>query len=127
MSAAMSKREDGVDPVLTGEEDARAAGDDGGRGERVAGHVEEGGAQVDVARHAPEQGGDDAVHDDAGGSDDHHQARLHGDGSAEAVNGFDGDPEGDDDERGGIDEGSQDAGALVAEGLGVGSAGRVWK
>jgi hypothetical protein len=67
------QRENRVDPVLAGEQDARAAGDDGGGGERVAGHVEKGRAQVDVAGHAPEQGGDDAVHQHAGGGYDHHE------------------------------------------------------
>ena len=40
------------------------------------------------------------------------------------MDGFDCDPEGDDDERGGVDEGGKHAGALIAEGFGVaGGAG----
>ena len=76
-------------------------------------------AQVHVAGHAPEQRGDHAVHQHAGGGHDHHQPGLHGDWRAEAMDGFNADPERDDDERGGIDEGGQHAGALVAEGPGV--------
>ena len=64
--------EDGVDPVLSGEEDARAAGDDRGGGKRVSCHVQEGRAHVDVAGHSPQQSGNDAVHQDSGGSHDHH-------------------------------------------------------
>jgi hypothetical protein len=41
---------------------------------------------------------------------------LDGDGCAEAVHGFNCDPKRDGDERSGIDKGSDDAGALVAEG-----------
>jgi hypothetical protein len=126
MSAAMSSESDGVDPVLAGEEDAEAAGNDGSRGERVAGHVQEGAAQVDVAGHAPQKRGDDAVHGDAGGGHNHHDAGLDGDGGAEAVHGLDGDPERDGDEGGGVDEGSEDAGALVAEGASM-VGGRDWK
>jgi len=118
------QREDGVDPVLAGEEDARAAGDDGSGGERVPGHVDEGRAHVDVAGHAPEQGGDDAVHEDAGGGYGHHEPGLDGDGAGEAMDGFGGDPEGNDDEGARVDEGGEDAGALVAEGFGLaGGAG----
>ena len=101
-------------------QDAGASGDDRGCRKGVAGHVEEGAAHVDVAGHSPEKRGDYAIHHHAGGGHNHHQFRLDGDWSAEAVDGFDGDPDGDDDERGGIDEGGQYAGALVAEGLGVG-------
>ena len=114
-----NEREDGVDPGMSGEEDGCASDDDGGGGECVSGHVEEGAAHVDVARDTPEEGGDDAVHDDAGGGDNHHQARLDSDGSTEAVDGFDADPDGDDDESGGIDEGGKDSRSLVAEGFGV--------
>ena len=41
---------------------------------------------------------------------------CNGDRRTEAMNGFDGDPEGDDDQRGGVDEGGEYAGALIAEG-----------
>ena len=68
----------------------------------------------------PEQGGDGAVHQDAGGGDGHHEARLDGDRGVEAVDGGEGDPGGEDDEGEGVDEGGEDAGALVAEGLLVG-------
>ncbi len=113
------ERENGIDPVLAGKQNAGASGDDGGRGKRVAGHVDKGRAQVNVAGHSPEQAGDDAVHEHAGGGNNHHQARLHGDGVREPVNGFSADPERNENERGRIDEGGQNAGALVAEGPGV--------
>ena len=109
--------EDGVDPGHAGEEDGCASNDDGGGGECVAEHVEEDASDVDVAGEAPEEGGDGAVHEDAGGCDNHHDARLDGDRDGEAVQGFEGDPGGEDDEGGGVDEGCEDAGALVAEGL----------
>lgn len=54
--------EERVDPGHAGKEDGCAAYDDGGGGERVAEHVEEDAADVDVAGEAPEQGGDGAVH-----------------------------------------------------------------
>ena len=113
------KRENGIDPVVTGEENAKAACDDGSGGKRVASHVQEGAAEVDVAGYAPQKRGDDAVHDDACGGHNHHDAGLNGDGGAETVHRFHGDPERDDDERGSVDEGSEDAGALVAEGAGL--------
>ena len=79
--------------------------------------MEEDAADVDVPGEAPEEGGDGAVHEDSGGGDDHHDAWLDGDGDGEAVDGFEGDPGGEDDERGGVDEGCEDSGALVAEGF----------
>ena len=79
--------------------------------------MEEDAANIDVAGEAPEQGGDGAVHQDSGGGDDHHDARLDGDRNGEAVDGFEGDPGGEDDESGRVDEGCEDSGALVAEGL----------
>ena len=85
---------------MAGEEDSGASGDDGRGGEGVAGHMDECRPQVDVAGHAPEQGGDDAVHDHAGGGHVHHQPGLNGDWRIEAVDGFDPDPEGDEDEGG---------------------------
>ena len=112
--------EDGVDPGHAGEEDGCATDDDGGGGERVAEHVEEDAADVDVAGEAPEQRGDGAVHEDAGGGDVHHELGLDGDRGGEAVDGVDGDPGGEDDEGDGVDEGGEDSGALVAEGFLVG-------
>jgi len=112
--------EDGVDPGHAGEKDACAARDDGSGGEGVAEHVEEDAADVNVSGEAPEEGGYRAVHQDAGGGDVHHQTRLDGYRCGEAVDGFDGNPGGEDDECRGIDEGCKDAGALVAEGLFVG-------
>ena len=119
MPAMMSERTGSIH-IMPVKRMASAAGDDGGGGERVAQHVEEDGADVDVAGELPEQGGDGAVHQDAGGGDVHHQAGLHGDGGVEAMDGGDGDPGGEDDEGEGVDEGGEDAGALVAEGLLVG-------
>lgn len=112
--------EDRVYPGLVGEEDGGSACDDGGGGKGVAEHVEEDAADVDVAGEAPEEGGDGAIHEDAGEGDEHHKAGLDGDGMAETHEGFEGDPDGKDDEGGSIDEGGEDAGALVAEGLLVG-------
>ncbi len=103
-------------------QDARASGDDGGCGESVAGHVEKGAVQVDVSADAPQQGGDDAVHQHAGGGHDDHEFGLDGDGGREAMDGLNGDPERDDDKSACVDKGGQHAGALIAEGLGV--AGR---
>lgn len=116
--------EDGIDPHETGEENARAPGDDGGGGEGVAEHVEEDAANVNVAGRLPEERGDSSVHQNAGGSDQHHEPGLDGDGRSEAVEGFDGDPGGEDDESDGVDKGGKDASALVTEGLfGCGGAG----
>ena len=116
--------EERVDPLLVRHENTEAAEDDGGGGEGVAEHVEEDAADVDVAGELPEESGDGAVHDDAGGGDHHHEARLDGDGLGEAVDGGDGDPAGEDHEGEGVDEGGEDAGALVAEGVAVrGGAG----
>ena len=116
--------ENGVDPAVAGVEDCSATYDDRGGGEGVAGHVEECAAHVHVTGDSPEEGGDDAIHYDAGCGYTHHQPRLNGDGGAEAVDGFDGDPNGNEDQGCGVDEGSEDTGALIAEGLGaVGGAG----
>jgi hypothetical protein len=112
--------EDGVDPHLAGEEDDDAADDDGSGGERVAEHVEEDRAYVDVAGELPEQGGDGAIHEDASGGDVHHKAGLDGDGGVEAMDGGERDPGGEDDEGEGVDEGGEDSGALVAECLLIG-------
>ena len=118
--------EHGIDPVVPGEQDGGAADDDRGGRKRVAQHVNEGAADVDVARGGPEQGGDHAVHQHAGGGDDHHEPGLHLNRLAEAVDGRDGDPDGDHDQRERVEKGRQDAGALVAEGL-LSVGGRVWK
>ncbi len=96
-----------------------SAGDDGGCGERVAGHVEEGTAQVYVAGHAPKQGGDDTVHEHAGHGHVDHQPWLHSHGAGEPVDCFEADPEGDDDEGSGIDESGHHPGPLIAEGFGM--------
>ena len=119
MSAAISSERTGSIQFWPVSRMPDAAGDDRGGGKRVAGHVQEGAAQVHVAGHAPQQRGDHAVHHHAGRGHDHHQSGLHGDGSAEPVHGLDGDPERDDDQRAGVDESGQHAGALVAEGRGV--------
>ena len=68
----------------------------------------------------PEERGDGAVHQDSGGGDGHHDARLDGDRSDDAMDGGEGDPCGENDQRERVDEGGEDAGALVAEGLLVG-------
>ena len=61
------EREDGVDPhCMPVKRMADATDDDGGGGEGVAEHVEEDAADVDVAGELPEEGGDGAVHEDAG-------------------------------------------------------------
>ena len=119
------ERENRVDPGHSGEEDGCAAHDDGGGGEGVAEHVQEDAADIDVAGEAPEEGGHGAVHQDSGGGDVHHQARLNGDRDGEAVDGFDGNPGGEDDEGSGVDEGCEDSGALVAEGLLLGGRARL--
>ena len=112
--------EDGVDPGHAGEEDGCTAYDDSGGGERVAEHVEEDAADIDVAGEAPEKGGYGAVHQNAGCGDVHHQPGLNGYGDGEAVDGFEGDPGGEDNEGDGVDKGREDTCALVAEGLLVG-------
>ncbi len=98
MSAAMTRERTGSIQLRAGVENARAPGDDGGGGERVSGHVQEGAAHVDVARHPPQQGGDYAVHENAGGGHGHHQFRLDSDWCVETMHGFNADPDGDDDE-----------------------------
>ncbi len=64
--AAMMMERTGSIQLMAGEEDGCATGDDGGGGEGVAEHVEEDAADVDVAGELPEEGGDGAVHEDAG-------------------------------------------------------------
>jgi len=111
------EREQGVDPLQAGKQNAETAEDDGSGGQRVAEHVQEDAADVDVAGKLPEQGGDGAVHQNTGSGDIHHEARLNDDRVGEAVDGGDGDPAGKDDESERVDEGGQDTGALIAEGL----------
>ncbi len=119
------EREQRVYPILVSDEDAESAEDDGGGGEGVAEHVQEDAADVDVAGELPEQGGDEAVHDDAGGGDRHHEVGLDGDGSSEAVDGFDGDPYGERHERERVNESGENTGTLVAEGALVGGGARL--
>ena len=77
-------------------------------------------ADVDVGVDSREQQGDAAVHEHAGGGDVHHELGLHRLGRGEAVHGFDGDPDGEDEQRRGIHKCGEHSGALIAEGLGVG-------
>ena len=119
--AGDAEGEYGVEPHRACGGDRKATDDDGGGGESVAEHVEEDAADVDVSGGLPEHGGDGAVHQNAGGGDDHHQLRVDGYGGVEAVDGGDADPGGEDDEGEGVDEGREDTGALIAEGLLVGS------
>ena len=111
--------EGGIDPGAASEKDSCASGDDGGGGEGVPCHVEEGAAHIDVARATPQEGSNDAVHDDACGGDTHHQLWLDGNRSAETVEGLDGDPDRDHDQGCRVDEGGENSGTLVAESLGV--------
>lgn len=113
------ERQGRIDPVLAAEENAGASGDDGSGGEGVSGHVNKGAAEIDVAGHSPQKGGDDAVHENASCGNDHHETGVHVDRRAEAMDCLNGDPDGDDDQRCCIDERSEDAGALIAEGLGI--------
>src|ERR1700722_5936806 len=109
---------------MAGKKEGCAPDDDGGGGEGVAEHVEVDAADVDVAGELPEEGGYGAVHEDSGEGDEHHEAGLNGDGVAEAMDGGEGDPGGEDNEGEGVDEGGEDSGALVAEGFfGGGGAG----
>src|SRR6185312_10363431 len=118
------EREQRIDPLQAGEQNAKAAEDDGGGGERVAKHVQEDAADVDVAGKLPEQGGDGAVHQHTGSGDVHHQTRLDDDRVGETMDGGDGDPAGEDDESQCVDEGGQHTGALIAERfVGGGGAG----
>ena len=105
---------------MPGEEDGGAADNDRGSRERVAQHVNEGAADVDVTRGGPKQGGDYAVHQDAGRGDDHHQPGLHLHRLTQPMDGRNGDPDGDQNQRQRVEKGCQDAGSLVAEGLLVG-------
>jgi len=113
------KRKHGVNPAMAGVEDGCATSDDGGGGEGVSCHVQEGAAQVNVAGHAPEECGDDAIHEDAGGGHPHHQPRLNGYGGAEAMDGLDHYPDGNEDQGRGVDECGEDAGALISERFGT--------
>ena len=111
------EREDWVDPGHAGKENGCTAYDNGSGGESVAEHVQKDTANVDIPRKTPEQGGHGAVHQNTGGGDVHHQSGLNGDRDGEPVDGLEGDPGGEDDEGSGIDEGRENTGALVAEGL----------
>ncbi len=115
ISAAIMQRERRVDPVLPGEQNARATRDHGGCRERVARHVDKRAAHVHIARHTPQQSRNYAVHHHPGRRHNHHQPRLHGHGRAEPVNGFHANPQRNHDQRGRIHEGSQHARPLVAE------------
>ena len=118
--AGDKEREDGVDPHDACHCDGKSAGDDGGGRERVAEHMDEDAADVDVSGELPEEAGDGAIHEDSGGRYVHHKAGLDGYGGVEAVDGGEADPGGEDDEGEGVDEGGEDSGALIAEGFLVG-------
>src|ERR1700677_1216969 len=84
--------ENGVDPHHAGKQDCGASGDDCGGRKRVAQHVQKDAADIHVSGEARKQGGYRAVHQDTGRGDVHHQLRLNGDRSADAMDGGDGDP-----------------------------------
>ena len=120
------QREGGIDPVVAGEQNARAAGNDRRGRKRVAGHVQKSRAQIHVAGHAPQQSRNHAIHYYARGSHDHHQPRLDRNRRIEPVDGFDGYPDGNGYQRSRVDECGQHAGPLIAEGLRwVGGAGLI--
>ena len=135
--AGDEEREHRVDPHDAGKQDACAAGDDGRGGEGVAEHVQEDGADVDVAGELPEQAGNGAVHQDSGGGNDHHDVRVDGDRGVETMDGGDRDPGGEDDQGEGaleVDGGEreqdrEEVGDVVAglrdEGQGVGAQAEV--
>lgn len=114
------EREQGIDPVEVGVENAEATEDDGGGGDGVSQHVDEDGTDIDLAREAPKQGRDEAIHDNACCSDEHHGSGLDGQGRGKAMDGSERDPDREGDEGDGINEGGKDAGPLVPEGLFVG-------
>ena len=87
--------------------------------------MQEDAADIYVTRKFPEQAGDAAVHDDAGGGNDHHESGLDGHGGDETMQRRESDPRGENGERERVDEGGENAGALVAEGLVVGGGTRL--
>ena len=105
---------------MAGEQDGGATDNHRSGRKRVAQHVNEGAADIDVARGGPKQGGDHAVHQDAGRGDNHHQPGLHLHRLTQPMDGRNGDPDGDQHQRQRVEKGCQDACALVAEGLLVG-------
>jgi len=110
----------GVDPGSAGEQDGEATDDDRSSRQGVPEHVDEDAADVDIVAHAPEHGRDQAVHEDAGGGDKHHDAGLYRGRLRKAMNRLDGDPTRNEDQRERVEECRENAGTLVAEGFFVG-------
>ena len=117
--------QDWVDPVLTGEQNGAATGNDGCGRKRIACHVDKGAAHIDVAGYTPKQCGNYTVHQHAGRGYPHHQAGLNHNRSTEAMHRFYAYPEGNQDQRGGVQKRCQDAGPLISEGLLVGGRARL--
>ena len=120
MSTAMMSDSSGIDPLHAGESDGQAAGNDGGGGKRVAEHVDEGAADVDVVADPRQHPGEDAVHDDADGGGGHHQTGLDDLRMHEAVDGSDRQPDCDADQGKRIDERGQHSSAAITKGFFIG-------
>ena len=81
-------RQDRVDPIVVGEQDGPASGDDGGGRERVADFVEQGAANVHVAAGTVEEESDNTVHHYSRGCHPHHHASLDVLGMLQSLEGF---------------------------------------
>ena len=120
---ADGKTEDRVNPTEAGVMNGDGSGDDGDVGQRVAEIVNEDAAKVEVFVAAHDGERDAAVDGERGEGGPDHPAFDDGDGRAEAFNGFVAEPEGEKNEKHGVGEGGERAGAVVAVGfLGVGGA-----
>ena len=80
--------------------------------------MEKGAAQVYIFAAAIEQQGDDSVHDYTGGGGDHHEQRMHRHRLEQACGAFVKNVKRERYQENGIHKRSQNAGALISEGLG---------
>lgn len=116
----------GVDP--SGGFDDDASDDDSGGGRGVSGHVDEAGAHVEAGFGAfHEEPGHDRVEEDAGAGGPDHEVALDGLGVFDSGDGLGEDDDADRNEAYGVEESSEDVGAVVTVGFALvgGSLGDV--
>ena len=110
--------EDGIDLGPAPDVDDEGTDDDGDRAEKVAQHVDEGTADIEIVlAGAIEAEHDPAVEGDTESGDPEHDEIVNRQRVQQAQGALVDHPNGEQDERKGVDERREDAGAVVAKGL----------
>src|SRR5215813_5139377 len=103
-----------INPVRPGHANKKGADDDGDVRERIAKVVNEDAAEIQVFMTANESERDSTIDGEGGDGRPDHPAFHDGDGRAQTVDGFPGQPECQEDEANGIRERCECAGAMIA-------------